>query len=147
VSIDQAQGKLANSISEYNGFILILDEANMENMNTLKKAGTPVQTESATNQLVPVAPEASGTVSKKRKRLAKAFSRPLDKTLRTNQLVREKFSMPEGEFAKLLDLKQRLAEQGVVVKKSDLVRAGLMLLAALEDDDLKGVVETVPSVG
>ena len=145
MSIDKAQGKLANSIGEYNGFILIPDDANMENMNTLKKAGNPVQTESATNQLVPVAPEASGTVSKKRKRLAKAFSRPLDKTLRTTQLVREKFSMPEDEFAKLLDLKQRLAEQGVVVKKSDLVRAGLMLLTALEDDDLKGVVETIPS--
>lgn len=54
--------------------------------------------------------------------------------------------MPEDEHERLLDLKKRLTDQGLTIKKSELVRAGLMLLAALDDDDLKGIVATVPSV-
>ena len=44
-------------------------------------------------KLVPAAPERAN-VAKKRKRLAKAFRRPLDKQLRKQQTVREKFALP-----------------------------------------------------
>lgn len=115
-------------------------------MTTVKKAGTPVLTKSSPKKLMPAAPESHAAQPKKRKRLAKVFKRPLDKTLRSVQLVREKFSMPEDEHERLLDLKKRLSDQGLTIKKSELVRAGLMLLAALDDDDLKGIVATVPSV-
>jgi hypothetical protein len=119
----------------------------MENMNSLKKSGASEDRKSSASPMLPAAPEADGTLAKKRKRLAKAFSRPLDKSLRCTTLVREKFSLPADEFAKLAGLKQRLSEQGLVVKKSELLRAGLMLLAALDDDDLKEIVATVPAAG
>ncbi|MFT3850044.1 MAG: hypothetical protein QM739_15635 [Propionivibrio sp.] len=104
--------------------------------------------ESSGKKLVPVSPErgTSGTsVAKKRKRLAKAFPRPLDKQLRKQQMVREKFALPAFEYAQLLELKARLAEQGVPAKKSELVRAGLMLLAALDDDEVKSLLAGVPA--
>ena len=98
------------------------------------------------NKLMPAAPESGIAHHTKRKRLAKAFKRPLDKTLRSIQLVREKYSMPENEHERMIDIKKRLLDQGFTIKKNELVRAGLMLLAALDDDDLKGVVSTLPSV-
>ena len=91
-------------------------------------------------KLVPTAPERTANIGKGRKRLAKAFPRPLDKIIRKPQLVREKFSMPALEYDQLLELKSRLAELGVPAKKSEIVRAGLLQLAALEDEGLKAVL-------
>ncbi len=101
---------------------------------------TPVRT------LVPDTPEAKKTGGNKRKRLSKAFSRPLDKELRQEQVVRDRFTLPEIEYARLVELKKYLSDQGVDVKKSQLVRAGLLLLSELADDALKGLLEKVPSV-
>ena len=39
-----------------------------------------------------------------------------------------------------------MSDQGLPVKKGDLLRAGLALLVALDDDDLKGVVATIVSI-
>ncbi len=115
-------------------------------MTTSKKEDTATAEKTSPKKLTPAAPESGATHHKKRKRLAKAFKRPLDKELRSVQLVRDKFVMPTEEYERLLELKKRLAEQGLNVKKGELIRAGLVLLAALEDEDLKGVVLTVPSV-
>lgn len=104
------------------------------------------QSDAPSKKLVPAAPERAN-VAKKRKRLAKAFRRPLDKQLRKQQTVREKFALPASEYEQLLDLKARLAERGSPVKKSELVRAGLMLLAALDDDELTAVLTRLPASG
>ena len=109
------------------------------------KAARPAVVRST--KLVPASPESTGNTAKKRKRLAKAFPRPLDKQLRKQQTVREKFALPASEYEQLLDLKARLAERGSPVKKSELVRAGLMLLAALDDDELTAVLTRLPASG
>ena len=115
-------------------------------MTTNKKEDTATAEKTSPKKLTPAAPETGATHHKKRKRLAKAFKRPLDKELRSVQLVRDKYAMPTEEYERLLELKKRLAEQGLNVKKGELIRAGLVLLAALDDEDLKGVLLTVPSV-
>jgi hypothetical protein len=97
-------------------------------------------------KLVPANPERKKPSANKRKRLSKAFSRPLDKTLRHDQVVRDRISFPELEYDQLVELKKNLTDQGMVVKKSQLVRAGLLLLAELTDVELKGLLEKVPSV-
>ena len=94
-----------------------------------------------------MAPEVGGGTVKKRKRLAKVFKRPLDKTLRNVSLVREKFSLPEGEFEQLLEMKQRLSDLGLPVKKSELVRAGLLLLVGLDEIELKEAALKVQALG
>lgn len=96
--------------------------------------------------LVAQAPEAKKAGAGKRQRLSKAFSRPLDKKLRKAALVRERFTLPEIEYDQLAVLKKRLSERGISTKKSELVRAGLMLLAALDDDELQALLAKVPSL-
>jgi hypothetical protein len=86
---------------------------------------------------VPATPE---SLAKNRKRLAKAFPRPLDKKLREVDRVREKFTLLADEYAQLAGIKQRLAAQGVSVKKSELLRAGLLLLAELDDSELQAAL-------
>lgn len=115
-------------------------------MNTVKNPEAHHEEPRSSKKLMPAAPETGHTHARKRKRLAKAFKRPLDKELRSVQVVRDKYVLPAEEYQRLLELKKRLADQGLPVKKGELVRAGLILLAALEDGDLKDVVLTVPSV-
>ena len=111
-----------------------------------KKKDVTAEAESA-KKLVPANPERKKPSSSKRKRLSKAFSRPLDKTLRHDQVVRDRISFPEVEYDQLVELKKNLTDRGLVVKKSQLVRAGLLLLSALTDDELKALLEKVPAVG
>lgn len=106
-------------------------------MATVKKTLSPVAKNNASSKLVPAAPE---PLAKNRKRLAKAFPRPLDKKLKEVERVREKFTLLADEYAQLAVLKQRLAVQGVSVKKSELLRAGLLLLAALDDSELQAAL-------
>jgi len=97
--------------------------------------------------LVPQAPESKKTATNKRKRLSKAFPRPLDKKLKQSALVRDCFTFPEAEYAYLLSLKKRLLANGVAVKKSELLRVGLALLASQDDESMKDLLAKVPRIG
>ena len=115
-------------------------------MTTAKRADPAAAEKAPIKRMMPSAPETGSAHPKKRKRLAKAFKRPLDKKLRSTQVLREKYSLLADEYEQLLALKKRLSDQGLPVKKGDLLRAGLALLVALDDDDLKGVVATIVSI-
>ncbi|MEO8409864.1 MAG: hypothetical protein ABI478_04785 [Propionivibrio sp.] len=107
------------------------------------RAGSSAKSE----KLVPAAPEPLRGASKKRKRLAKAFKRPLDKKLKNGGTVRETFTLAPADLVQLAELKQRLMIQGLNVKKSELARAGLLLLATLDDADLTVVLDNIRSSG
>jgi hypothetical protein len=111
------------------------------------KVVTKVATKVATKGQAPIAPEVGGGAVKKRTRLAKVFKRPLDKTLRNVTLVREKFSILGLEYEQLLEMKQQLSDLGLPVKKSELVRAGLLLLTDLDELELKEAVLKVQALG
>lgn len=96
--------------------------------------------------LIPGTPEAKKSGNNQRKRLSKAFSRPLDKKIKKAMLVRDRFVFPESEYMQLAEMKKRLSEQGMDAKKSVLLRAGFMLLSALDEDELKEILSRVPSV-
>lgn len=49
------------------------------------------------------------------------------------KLVRDSFSIPESDYALFASLKQRALTAGVDVKKSELLRASLVLLSKLDD--------------
>lgn len=51
-------------------------------------------------------------------------------------MVRDSFTIPKTEYAALAELKQRAAQLGRPLKKSELLRAGLKLLSTLPDADL-----------
>jgi hypothetical protein len=98
---------------------------------------TARKTTSAAKKITPATPESKAPASAGRKRLSKAFARPLDKKLAKTKLVRDRFTIPETEYEQLVELKKRLSALGFSIKKSELVRAGLLLLGAMDDTKLK----------
>ena len=52
------------------------------------------------------------------------------------KMVRDSFTMPESDYAKLAELKKKCLEAGVHVKKSELLRAGLLSLSKLTNASL-----------
>ncbi|TAL53206.1 hypothetical protein [Pandoraea sp.] len=59
------------------------------------------------------------------------------------KVIRDSFTMPEYDHAKLAQLKKKCLAEGVQVKKSELLRAGL---AALEVMPLKRLLIEVQAV-
>jgi len=62
------------------------------------------------------------------------------------KLVRDSYAMPEAEYARIGELKKRLAGLGSEIKKSELLRAGIAMLAALNDAELKAVTGRVERI-
>lgn len=86
--------------------------------------------------------ESTGSSGAKRIRLSKALAKsPKKSTAGTNR-----YKFPDDEYAQLTGLKQRLMTLGIGVKRSELLRAGLKLLLALDDVQLKKAVVKVNSV-
>ncbi|TRZ89832.1 MAG: hypothetical protein D4R84_17180 [Rhodocyclaceae bacterium] len=59
------------------------------------------------------------------------------------KLVSNRCKMPDAEYAQLAALKKRLSLLGVGIRKSELLRAGLMLLVDMDDERLKKAVARV----
>jgi hypothetical protein len=67
-------------------------------------------------------------------------------TVKKAKLVRDSFTIPKTEYAAIDGLKSRAVELGTSVKKSELLRAGLMALQALSDAAYKRVLAAVPAL-
>jgi hypothetical protein len=91
----------------------------------------------------PAKPATSGSSPK-----PAAVSKP-EKTVKTpsagaaegkgrQKMVRDSFTMPRGDYELIAQLKQRSLARQRVVKKSELLRAGLHALSALSDAQLLG---------
>lgn len=61
-------------------------------------------------------------------------------------LVRDSFTLPEQEYAVLLEVKQACLRAGVDVKKSELLRIGVALLGQLDVATLQGVLAALPQL-
>ena len=62
------------------------------------------------------------------------------------KVVRDTFTMPRADYEKIAVLKQRCLDAGVVVKKSELVRAGLLLLESVSPERLFAALTAVEPV-
>lgn len=62
------------------------------------------------------------------------------------KLVRDGFTIPAAEYAVLGELKQRALAAAHPAKKSELLRAGIKLLAALSDEAFLAALAAVPAV-
>lgn len=65
---------------------------------------------------------------------------------RKPKLVRDSFSMPKSEYAVLQALKDRAAKAGRPARKSELLRAGIQVLAGLQDAAFLGAMGAVPTL-
>lgn len=62
------------------------------------------------------------------------------------KMERDSFTMPKNEYAQFHVLKERLNKLGQPAKKSELLRAGIMLLSAMTDTALKAAMSKVPAI-
>ncbi|MDF6720253.1 hypothetical protein NLR06_25555, partial [Escherichia coli] len=62
------------------------------------------------------------------------------------KVVRDSFTMPEADYRMLAEIKERCLAGGKKVKKSELLRAGVNLLAAMPANRLLAVVAKLESV-
>ena len=62
------------------------------------------------------------------------------------KLVRDSFTIPKSEFTVLQDLKQRAGKIGAAAKKSEILRAGIKALAAMNDSAYAAALGAVPPI-
>jgi hypothetical protein len=62
------------------------------------------------------------------------------------KMVRDSFTIPKAEYACIDSLKRRAAPLGREPKKSELLRAGLMLLNKLDDPAFAAALAAVPTI-
>jgi hypothetical protein len=89
----------------------------------LTKAATKVNAKVAAAKSAPGAKATAKTTTKPK-------SEKVVKVKRV-KLVRDSFTIPKNEYAVLDDLKQRAIKLGKPIKKSELLRAGILALAAM----------------
>ncbi len=68
------------------------------------------------------------------------------KRAKKEKVVRDSFTMPRSDYEKIAALKQKCLDAGVSTKKSELLRAGLLLLEAAPLKRLLAAVSAVETV-
>ncbi len=62
------------------------------------------------------------------------------------KVVRDSFTMPQSEYAKIAEIKATFLKAKMRVKKSEVLRAGLKLLAELNDAQLKRALGSLEKI-
>ncbi|MDZ7843120.1 MAG: hypothetical protein U5R46_20225 [Gammaproteobacteria bacterium] len=62
------------------------------------------------------------------------------------KLVRDSFTIPAREYEAIDTLKQRYLEAGLHMKKSEILRAGLLALTSMSRDELAAVADRVERI-
>lgn len=63
-----------------------------------------------------------------------------------DKLVRDSFTIPAKEYGAIDVLKRRYLDSGIHMKKSEILRAGLLALSSMDLKDLKKVAERVERI-
>lgn len=62
------------------------------------------------------------------------------------KVVRDSFTMPQNEYQKIADIKEACLKDGLHVKKSEVLRAGLLALTLLDLPQLKSVLTNLDKI-
>ena len=79
-------------------------------------------------------------------RVATADLSPKPEKPKKPKLVRDSFTIPKSEYAVLESLKQRAAKSGALAKKSEILRAGIKALSAMDDTAFRAAMGAVPAI-
>jgi hypothetical protein len=100
-----------------------------------------------------VTAEAVGPNTTRAKRASPVEAEPVSvaaeqkpKRVKKEKVVRDSFTMPKADYEKLGELKQKCLSAGLAVKKSELLRAGLLLLEAAPLTQLLDAIAAVETV-
>lgn len=92
------------------------------------------------------APNAGAAARKPSAKAAKAIDPAKDTKPKKPKLVRDSFTIPKAEYTVLEALKARAATAGSPAKKSELLRAGIKALAAMQDAAFLAALGAVPAI-
>ena len=87
-----------------------------------------------------------GAAVRARSAAAKPVGAPKADKPRKAKLVRDSFTIPKSEFTVLQELKQRAGKAGTAAKKSEILRAGIKSLAAMNDAAFAAAMAAVPPI-
>jgi len=143
-------------------------EAPAEATVKAKAAAKPKASRSKSTSKVDAAPKADaegkGKAAPKEKAAAKPKAAPKEKAasasvaatekprrekkepVKKEKVVRDSFTMPKSDYAKIAALKQKCLDAGVSVKKSEVLRAGLLLLEGATSSRLLAAISAVETV-
>ena len=115
-----------------------------------RKAAAPVRKPAAKKPAVPKAgrkpPRKPAAAVRSRPVAVKPAAEPKPYKPKKPKLVRDSFTIPKVEFTVLQDLKQRAARSGTAAKKSEILRAGIKALAAMNDAQFGAALAAVPAI-
>lgn len=91
---------------------------------------------------------ASNVVKSSARKVVKKASKQEEKKPKAEKvkMERDSFTMPKDEYAQIALLKARLTAMGQPAKKSELLRAGVKLLATMSDNTLKTTLSKIPVI-
>jgi hypothetical protein len=92
------------------------------------------------------APKAAPKAAPKRKTPRKASTTAAKPSSKKTKTIRDSFNMPAEDYDLIGAMKTRALTAAFSVKKSELLRAGLRMLAALDDVAFKATIAAVPMV-
>ena len=98
-----------------------------------KVASSPVKPSQAADKKLSVAPT----------KAAKAAKAAKEKKVK---VVRDSFTLPKTELMQINEMKKRAMALGVEVKKSELIRAGLLAMSGMADAAFKKAMAQVPTI-
>jgi len=108
--------------------------------NTLKSKAASAK--SATARKAATAKSTPARGEKKHRRTGKTSGKSSDKV----KVVRDSFTMPQSDYAKIAALKQVCLRAGLHVKKSELLRAGLHALSKLGTTQLRRAIAQLEQI-
>jgi hypothetical protein len=129
-------------------------------VNSASKAAKSAVKSTPNGQAKPESSKKAGAAPKKVtvKAATKPVSNASSKAVATKQvkdkkvkdkkvkMVRDSISIPKTEFQVLSEMKARAGKLGVEVKKTELIRAGIKVLAALADTAFVAAIRAVPNI-
>jgi hypothetical protein len=108
----------------------------------MPKAPVQSNTKVATKATVKATPSSKTSVAKPAVRVPPTKAAKLKKP----KMTRDSFTFPKAEYAVLESLKSRAAKLGSPAKKTELLRAGIKAIAAMQDAAFVAALKSVPSL-
>lgn len=123
-----------------------LEATNARNKKAMSDALAKVMAVKIAQPLGRAVPAPELPQSKKPAKVAKPEKAAKPPKPKKIKLVRDSYAMPENEYAAISALKKRLSVLGNEFKKSELLRAGIATLTALNDAELVTVMGRVQKI-
>ena len=113
-----------------------------------EKSKLPTKSTKSTAKAVPkaAAPESKTVKAAKAPKVAPIIPTVKDIKVekhKKQKMVRDSFTMPEGDYARIAALKERCIKAGVSAKRSEVLRAALKCLSNLSDKELTKAITDI----